>query len=174
LKEERKVHCSDEELLIINIESKIHIDKCSYCQERLLQLKRLQANAKTLAVYQPSEFAWSKVKASIPQQKKKKKYLFPISIAASVIVSITLTLLINSKWEDYSIDKLVAESNAYEEQFVSMRLPSALVGNSLWEISQIDIQLNLKQSKSAQKKLWEKRNETLKQVLAMSFDTEII
>ena len=168
------MHCSDEELLIINIESQIHIDTCCYCQERLLQLKKLQANAKTLSVYQPSEFAWSKVKASIPQKKKQSKYLFPFSIAASVIVSVTLTLLINSKWQDHSIDKLVAESNAYEEKLVSMQLPSALVGNSLWEISQIDIQLNLKQSKSAQKKLWEKRNETLKQVLAMSFDTEII
>jgi len=168
------MHCSDEELLINNSEASMHIETCTDCQRRLLQLKSLKADAENLTVYQPTDFAWIKVKASIPQKKKRHTFMFPLSIAASVIVSVTLTLLINSKWQDHNIEQLVAESNAYEQQLVSMQLPSALVGNNLWKISQIDIQLNLKQSKSAQKKLWQKRNETLKQVIATTFDTEVI
>jgi hypothetical protein len=168
------MHCRDEELLIINKESQIHIDTCCYCQERFIQLKKLQANAEDLEVYHPSEFAWSKIKASIPQKKKENKKMFNLSIAASVIVSVTLTLLINNKWQDYSIDKLVAESNAYEEIFVSMKLHNELVGNSLWEISEIDKQLNSNQSKSSQKRLWKKRNETLKQILATTLDAKVI
>jgi hypothetical protein len=168
------MHCSDEELLISNIEAQLHIETCKDCQQRLLQLQMLKEDAKSLTEYQPSDFAWIKVKASIPKKKKRHTFMFPFSIAASVIVSVTLTLLINSKWQDHNIDALVATSNAYEQQLVSMQLPNALVGNKLWEISQIDIQLNLNQSKSSQKKLWQKRNETLKKVLATTSKTELI
>jgi hypothetical protein len=167
------MHCSDEELLLKNREAQMHIETCVTCQRRMLQLNMLKEDAENLPVYQPSEFAWSKVKASIPQKKKRHVFMLPLSIAASVIVTVTLTLLINSKWQDYNIEQLVAESNAYEQQLVSMQLPNPLMGNNLWKISQIDIQLNLKQSKSAQKKLWQKRNETLRQILATTFDTEI-
>jgi hypothetical protein len=168
------MHCSDEELLINDTEARMHIDSCPACQCRLLQLQALKEDADSLPIFQPSDFAWLKVKAAIPQKKKRNPFFFPLSIAASVIVSVTLTLLINSKWQDHNIDQLVAESNAYEKQLVSMQLSNALMGNNLWKISQIDIQLNLKQSKSSQKKLWKKRNETLKQILATTFDTEII
>ncbi len=168
------MHCSDEELLHSDTEAQLHIESCIDCQQRLLQLQMLKADADSLTEYQPSDFAWIRVKASIPQKKKHHTFMFPLSIAASVIVTVTLTLFINNKWQDHNIEQLVATSNAYEQQLVSMQLPSALVGNNLWEISQIDIQLNLEQSKRAQKKLWQKRNATLKQVLATTFDNEII
>jgi uncharacterized protein YbcC (UPF0753/DUF2309 family) len=167
------MHCSDEELLINNDKACLHIETCRDCHQRLLQLKKLKADAESLTLYQPSEFAWNKVKASIPQKKKRHSFIFPVSLAASVIVSVILTLFINSQWQDHKIEQLIAESNSYEQQLVKMELPNSLVGNNLWKISQIDIQLNLKQSKELQKKLWQKRNETLKQVLT-TFETEII
>jgi hypothetical protein len=168
------MHCSEEELLMNDKEAQLHIETCIECQRRLLQLRSLKADAESLPIYQPSDFAWLKVKASIPQKKKHHVFMFPLSIAASVIVSVTLTLLINNKWQDHNIEQLVAESNTYEQQLVSMQLPNELAGNNLWKISQIDIELNLNQSKSAQKKLWQKRNATLKQLLATTFDNEII
>jgi len=168
------MHCSDEQLLRDSRDVREHLDSCTSCQSRLLLLKRLEEDARNLAIYQPSDFAWLKVKASVPQQKKRRSYMFPLSIAASVIVSVILTLIINSKWKDFNVEQLVAKSNAYEQQLVLRKIPSVLVGNNLWKIAQIDIQLNLKQSKSAQQELWQKRNETLKKILAVTSNAEVI
>jgi len=168
------MHCSDEELAANKSDIQEHISCCIKCQQRSLQLNNLKIDADNLPAYQPTEFAWIKVKASIPKNKKPNKFMVPLTIAASFVVGIIVTFVANNAWQDHVIEQLVYESNTYEQKLVSMKLAGVLMEQDLWEVSQIDQQLNLKHSKSSKKKLWLKRNKALKNILINKTRLQII
>jgi hypothetical protein len=166
------MHCSDEELRQNNLESaRVHISECMHCQQRLWQLKQLCADGERMEVYQPPPMAWGKVKQHLPKPVSKAWTFSPLTIAASFIVGIIVTLVGNSMWQSQQIDIQIVQSNQLEKKLVNMHMVSPGMGTSLYQLSQIDAQLNTSVSKATEKALWKQRNLLLKRLLTQKTET---
>lgn len=160
------MHCSDEELISNNdSKTKSHLQICQECQQRFWQLKQLRVNAEQLPLFKPSNTTWLRVKETLPKQPQKKRLIIPISIAASFIGGILVTLISNNVWQKYKIEEQVAISTSYDKRFVLMEITTQGMEHDLWKISQIDKVLNQEGSTIKQKKLWQERNQILKHLL---------
>jgi len=160
------MHCSEEELLSNNeSKTKMHLQMCHECQQRLWQLKQLRVNAEQLPLYKPSEISWLRVKEALPKQPQNKRLSIPTSIAASFVVGILVTLIGTNFYQKNQIDQQIALSIDYEKRFVLMEITTQDMEHDLWKISQIDQLLNQKISRTREKKLWQERNQLLKRLL---------
>jgi len=169
------MHCSDEELRQNNLDStREHISECMPCQQRLWQLKQLCADGDRMEVYQPTPMAWDKVKQNLPKPLKKTWTFSPLTIAASFIVGIIVTLVGNNVWQKQQLDMQIVKSNQLEKQLVSMHMVSPGMGTDLYQLAKIDAELNKTISKSTEKELWKQRNILLQRLLSQKSETREI
>jgi len=169
------MHCSDEELRENNLDStRKHISECMLCQQRLWQLKQLCADGDRMEIYQPTPMAWSKVKRHLPQPVKKSWNFSPLTIAASFLVGIIVTLVGNNVWQKQQLDMQIVQSNQLEKQLVNMHMVSPGMGTDLYQLSKIDAELNKAISKSTEKELWKQRNILLQRLLSQKTETREI
>jgi len=182
--EQNQQHCTDEQLLQPHSEQTIaHLAQCNDCQGRLwqqrMELSQLKRAAEQLPEYKPSPMAWDKIHSAIEQlpsqsesqqptvlKPKKRAWFLPTTLAASFVVGSLITFMSVQFWQTMQVDEQIAMSRQYEHQLVAMQLTSPWVESQLWQISQIDKQLNEAHSVTAQKKLWQQRNEILQQLLS--------
>ena len=163
------MHCSDEALMQSDDSiTRLHVKECMLCQQRLWQLKQLQSDASRLPVYQPSELAWKNIKKTLPTQNKRHWFNSPITIAASFVVGIIVTLVGNNLWQTHAVDVQIAKSSQFEKELVEVQFTSSLMEDDLWEISQIDELLSSEQDDRKKKALWKKRNLILQKLLKES------
>ena len=99
-------------------------------------------------------------------KKTTKAWFIPTTIAASFIVGSLVSVMSLQFWQAQQLDEQIAMSRQFEHQLVMMQLTSPWVESQLWQISQIDRQLNEAKSVKVQQQLWQQRNEILKQLLA--------
>ena len=169
------MHCSDEALMQSNDSiTRLYVKECMQCQQRLWQLKQLKSDANRLPLYQPSELAWQNIKKTLPKQKKPYWFQSPVTIAASFVVGIIVTLVGNNLWQTHTVDVQIAKSSQFEQQLIAMQGISPFMENELWELSQIDEKLSSEQDKSKKKALWKKRNIILQKLLKQSSATREI
>jgi hypothetical protein len=89
-------------------------------------------------------------------------------------VGIIVTLVGNSMWQNQQIDMQIVQSTQLEKQLVSMNMVTPGMGTALFQLSQIDAELNKEMSKSSEKKLWQQRNLLLKRLLSQTTETREI
>ena len=148
-------------------------------------LKTLKEDALKLPVLKPRAMAWDKVKANLPTSSIEgegelessvessnvvhvsfgRRLKFPLTIAASFVVGVLVTSISYQLDKTSLLDEQIALSRQYESQLVAFRMSSPLVESQLWQISQIDQQLNQSITAKQRQQLWTKRNELLRQIL---------
>lgn len=165
-----KMHCSDEQLInLVDNKAKRHFKQCNKCQQRYWQLKRLQHDATSLPLYQPNPNAWDKVKANIelaPVKQKRPTHIW--RIAAGFLVGCVVSLASYHSWQVKQLEEVIAASSKLEREFQLTGYSLINQDDKLWRLAEIDERLNRTDSRTAQKDLWQKRNELLLQLIAQS------
>lgn len=186
------MHCSDEALLQTHSEeTRAHLATCSDCQARLAVLQKLRADAQALPLMQPKAMAWDKVKQNLPKAPIKtstplavepvdtvvieapkaaneslfKRFKMHMLVAASFAVGVLVTQISHQMDDLNQLETQIALSKQYESQLVALRMTSPFIEGQLWQISEIDKQLNQQLSAKERHQLWLKRNEVLLQML---------
>ena len=188
------MHCTDEDLLQTHsAQTRLHVASCESCQQRLAMLQGLRRDADVLPVMQPSAGAWDKIRQNLPTQAVSElpklavvnneaanqslwqRFKLPMLLAASFIVGILVTKVSHQVEQLGQLDEQIALSRQYESQLVALRMTSPLIEAQLWQISEIDQQLNQAQGMKERQQLWRKRNEILLQMLTLpTYSNEMI
>lgn len=164
------MHCSDEQLInLIDSKAKEHFKSCEECQQRYWQLKQLQSDAHKMPLYQPAPESWQKIREKVQFEPVKPKTVSNNwRIAAGFVVGSFLSVFAYHGWQVSMLNQEIAASTELEQKLQLTQFNSVNIDDKLWQLTEIDEQLNNTKNKAMQRELWRKRNELLNQLIQQS------